>query len=76
MTIRDEKSELLQIINSIPAKNYKNFGYGVPVVEVCNAFNGSKGEAESWLLQLEQEGKVEIYRQSDLPDMLLVVRTI
>lgn len=76
MIIRDEKDELIKIINSIPAKNYNNFGYGVSVTEVCNSFNGNEGEAKSWLLQLEQEGKVEIYRQADLPDMLLVVRTI
>lgn len=76
MVIRDKKSELLQIINSIPAENYKNFGYGVSVGDVCNAFNGTNGEAESWLLKLEQEGEVEIYRQANLPDMLLAVRTI
>jgi len=76
MIIRDEKSELLSIINSIPAKNYEGFGYGVSYGEVFTAFNRADGIAKSFLLQLEQEGKVEIFRKPDLPDMILAVRTI
>lgn len=76
MIIRDEKSELIEIINSIPAKNYKDFGYGVSAGEIFTAFNGVKEQAEFFLVQLEQEGKVEIFRKPELDDMILVVRTI
>ena len=76
MIIRDEKSELLAIINSIPAENIKDFGYGVTVDKIYNAFDGIDGIAKSFLLQLEQEGKVEIFRMSELDDMILAVRTI
>ena len=76
MIIRDEKSELLKIINSIPAQNYKDFGYGVSAGEIFNAFDGIKERAEFFLQQLEQEGKVEIFRKPELGDMILVVRTI
>lgn len=76
MIIRDEKAELLEIINSIPAKNYVGFGYGVPAGEIFDAFDGWKEQAECFLLQLEQEGKVEIFRKPELDDMILVVRAV
>lgn len=76
MIIRDEKAELLAIINSIPAKNYADFGYGVSSGEIYNVFNGVKEQAEFYLLQLEQEGKVEIFRKPEFDDMILAVRTI
>lgn len=76
MFVRDEKSELIEIINSIPAQSIKNFGYGVPVCEIYDAFNGVDEIAKSVLLQLEQEGKVEIFRKPDLDEMILAVRTI
>lgn len=76
MIIRDEKTELLKIINSIPAKNYSGFGYGVPAGEIFNAFDGWKEQAEYFLLQLEREGKVEIFRKPEFDDMILVVRAV
>lgn len=76
MIIRDEKTELLAIINSIPAKNYIDFGYGVSPNEIYNVFDGVKEQADFFLLQLEQEGKVEIFRKPEFDDMILAVRTI
>lgn len=76
MIIRDEKSELLGIINSIPASNIKDFGFGVLINSVYSSFNGAKDLADIFLLQLEQEGKIEICRKPELDDMILAVRTI
>ena len=76
MVIRDERSELLTIINSIPAKNYKDFGCGVSIGEIHEAFNGPKEIADIFLCQLEQDGKVEIFRKPEFDDMILAVRTI
>lgn len=76
MIIRDEKSELLQIINSTPAKNYTGFGYGVSAGEIYNAFNGVKEQADFFLLQLEKDGEVVIFRKPEFDDMILAVRTI
>jgi len=74
--IRDEKAELLQIINSIPAENYEKFGPGIGIEKICRRFNGSKLQAESFLLQLEREGKIEIYRIPEMPNSILVVRPL
>lgn len=74
MVIRDEKSELLQLIHSIPAENFVGFGYGVSVGDLYKAFHGPKEKAELLLCQMEQSGEVEIFRKPELGDMILVVR--
>lgn len=74
MIIRDEKSELLQLIHSIPAENFAGFGYGVSVGNLYKAFRGPKERAEFLLCQMEKSGEVELFRKPELGDMILVVR--
>lgn len=76
MVIRDEKSELLEIINSIPANNVEDFGYGVLIGEIYKAFNGPSEIADVFLFQLEKDEKIEIFRKPELDDMILAVRII
>lgn len=74
MIIRDEKSELLQIISTIPVANIRHFGYGVSIDEVYRAFTGPRDLADIYLRLLERDGKIEIFPKPDVDNMILAVR--